>query len=43
LIVGEVVTASANMDVLDENDNLVLTKAKPVIQKNWNYHTVVKP
>ena len=43
LIVGEVIAASADADVLDENYNLVLTKAKPVIQKNWNYHTVIKP
>ena len=43
LIVGEVVAGSADTDVLDESGNLVLTKAKPVIQKNWNYHTVKKP
>jgi len=36
LIVGEVVAASADEGAL-ENDNMVLTKAKPVIQKNWNY------
>jgi flavin reductase (DIM6/NTAB) family NADH-FMN oxidoreductase RutF len=43
LIVDEVVAASANSDVLDEHSNLMLTKAKPVIQKNWNYHTTIKP
>ena len=42
LIVGEVVAASVDSDVVDENDNLVITKALPVIQKNWNYHTVKK-
>ena len=42
LIVGEVIAASANADVLDENDNLVITEALPVIQKNWNYHSVYK-
>ena len=42
LIVGEVIAASADAEVLDENDNLVITKALPVIQKNWNYHTVIK-
>jgi flavin reductase (DIM6/NTAB) family NADH-FMN oxidoreductase RutF len=42
LIVGEVIAGSVNQDVLDENNNLVITKAKPVIQKNWNYHTVKK-
>jgi flavin reductase (DIM6/NTAB) family NADH-FMN oxidoreductase RutF len=40
LIVGEVVAASVNPEVMDEKNNLVLTKAKPVIQKNWNYHSV---
>ena len=39
LIVGEVIAASADEDVL-ENNNQVLTRAMPVIQKNWNYHTV---
>lgn len=43
LIVGEVIAASVDEKVLDGNDNLVLTKALPVIQKNWNYHTVKKP
>jgi flavin reductase (DIM6/NTAB) family NADH-FMN oxidoreductase RutF len=43
LIVGEVIAASVNSDVLDKNKNLVLTKALPIIQKNWNYHTVRKP
>ena len=43
LIVGEVVAASADTDVFDENNNLVLMKAKPVIQKNCNYHTLTKP
>jgi flavin reductase (DIM6/NTAB) family NADH-FMN oxidoreductase RutF len=43
LIVGEVVAGSANEDILDEKNNLVLTKARPVIQKNWSYHTVKKP
>jgi len=43
LIVGEVVAGSVNPDVVDENDNLIITKALPVIQKNWNYHTVKKP
>ena len=43
LIIGEVVAASANPEVLDEKDNQVITKSLPVIQKNWNYHTVVKP
>ena len=43
LIVGEVVAGSADTDVLDESGNLVLTKARPVIQKNWSYHTVKKP
>ncbi|MFH0850897.1 MAG: flavin reductase family protein [Candidatus Bathyarchaeota archaeon] len=42
LIVGEVVAASADEDVL-ENDNQIIMKAKPVIQKNWNYHTVKLP
>ena len=43
LIVGQVVAGSADTDVIDESGNLVLTKARPVIQKNWNYHTVKKP
>ena len=43
LIVGEVVAGSADAEVLDVSGNLVLTKARPVIQKNWNYHTVKKP
>jgi flavin reductase (DIM6/NTAB) family NADH-FMN oxidoreductase RutF len=42
LFVGEVVAASVNDNVL-EDGRLVLTKAKPVIQKNWNYHTVKLP
>jgi flavin reductase (DIM6/NTAB) family NADH-FMN oxidoreductase RutF len=42
LIVGEVIAASANEDVLDHEENQVLEKAHPVIQKNWNYHTVKK-
>jgi flavin reductase (DIM6/NTAB) family NADH-FMN oxidoreductase RutF len=42
LIVGEVVAASVDADAVDEKDNQVLTKAKPVIQKNWSYHTVKK-
>ena len=40
LIVGEVVAASVNQEVLDDSDNLVLTKSEPVVQKNWNYHSV---
>ncbi len=43
LIVGEVVAASVDPDVVDENDNLVITRALPIIQKNWNYHTVKRP
>ena len=39
LFVGEVVAASADEAVL-QDDNLVLTRAKPIIQKNWDYHTV---
>jgi flavin reductase (DIM6/NTAB) family NADH-FMN oxidoreductase RutF len=42
LIVGEVVAGSVDPDVVDANDNLVINKALPVIQKNWNYHTVKK-
>jgi flavin reductase (DIM6/NTAB) family NADH-FMN oxidoreductase RutF len=42
LFVGEVVAASVDEDVL-EDGRLVLTKAKPVIQKNWSYHTVKLP
>ncbi|MCW4049460.1 MAG: flavin reductase family protein [Candidatus Bathyarchaeota archaeon] len=42
LIVGEVVASSINENVLDEKDNQVLTKANPVIQKNWSYHIVKK-
>jgi len=42
LFVGEVVAASVDEEVL-EDGRLVLTKAKPVIQKNWNYHTVKIP
>ena len=43
LIVGEVVVGSFNQNVIDDNNDLVITKAKPIIQKNWNYHTVKKP
>ena len=43
LVVGEVVAASVDPDAVDENDQQVLTEANPVIQKNWNYHTVKKP
>jgi len=42
LFVGEVVAASVDEEVL-ENGRLVLTKAKPIIQKNWSYHTVKLP
>ena len=42
LFVGEVVAASVDDEVL-ENGRLVLTKAKPVVQKNWVYHTVKLP
>ncbi len=42
LFVGEVVAASADEEVL-EDWRLVLTKAKPVVQKNWSYHTVKLP
>ena len=42
LFVGEVVAASLDDEVL-ENGRLVLTKAKPVVQKNWVYHTVKLP
>ena len=41
LIVGEVVAASSDENVL-KGDNQVLTEAKPIIQKNWDYHTVTK-
>lgn len=41
LIVGEVVAGSIDADVL-EKDGQVITKSNPVIQKNWNYHTVKK-
>ncbi len=40
LIIGEVVAGSVDSEVLDKNNALILTKALPVIQKNWNYHTV---
>jgi flavin reductase (DIM6/NTAB) family NADH-FMN oxidoreductase RutF len=43
LIVGEVVSGLVNRNVLDEDDNQIIIKAKPVIQKNWNYHTVKNP
>jgi flavin reductase (DIM6/NTAB) family NADH-FMN oxidoreductase RutF len=42
LFVGEVLAASADEEVL-EDGRLVLTKARPVIQKNWIYHTVKLP
>jgi flavin reductase (DIM6/NTAB) family NADH-FMN oxidoreductase RutF len=43
LIVGEVVAASADVGILDSTNNQILTKSRPVIQKNWNYHTVIEP
>ena len=42
LIVGEVIAASVDIEVVDRKDNLMITEAHPVIQKNWNYHTVKK-
>lgn len=41
LFVGEVIASSVNEDFLD-GGNLVLTRANPIIQKNWDYHTVKK-
>jgi len=41
LFVGEVVSASAEERVLKDN-NLVLSEAMPIVQKNWDYHTVKK-
>jgi flavin reductase (DIM6/NTAB) family NADH-FMN oxidoreductase RutF len=42
LIVGEVVAASVDVEAVDENNNQILTRTNPVIQKNWSYHTVKK-
>ena len=42
LIVGEVVAGSIDPKVLDKSGQII-TKSNPVIQKNWNYHTVKKP
>jgi len=42
LIVGEVVAGSIDAGVMDKGGQ-VITRSKPVVQKNWNYHTVKKP
>jgi flavin reductase (DIM6/NTAB) family NADH-FMN oxidoreductase RutF len=42
LIVGEVVAASADEEVL-KDENQLLTKAMPIVQKNWDYYTLRKP
>ena len=39
LFVGEVVAASIDTDCL-KNGKLDLGKAKPIAQKNWDYHTL---
>lgn len=39
LFVGEIVAASADDDVL-EGERLDLTKARPIVQKNWKYYTI---
>jgi flavin reductase (DIM6/NTAB) family NADH-FMN oxidoreductase RutF len=42
LIIGEVIAGSIDPEVLDKTGQ-VISKSNPVIQKNWNYHTVKKP
>lgn len=42
LFVGDVVAASADEEVIKDG-RLSLAKAKPIIQKNWEYHTVGIP
>ncbi len=42
LFVGEVVAASADEEVI-KDWRLILAKAKPIIQKNWEYNTLGMP
>jgi len=42
LFVGEVVAASIDVDCLEEG-KLKMSAAKPVAQKNWIYHDMVRP